>query len=97
MSTRLGQQRVGGKLEGDSPSGRPVRSWGNNTKVGAKEVGSTADRLLELRVRIPPEAWMYVCCVVCCPIEVSATRRLLVQRSSTDCGVFLCVIVKPQK
>ena len=27
--------------------------------------GSTADRLLGLRVRIPPEAWMSVCCGCC--------------------------------
>jgi hypothetical protein len=36
---------------------------------------STADRLLGLRVRIRPEAWVFVryeCCV-CCPVEVSAT------------------------
>ena len=36
---------------------------------------STADRLLGLRVRIPPGAWMVVrCeCCVCCQVEVSAT------------------------
>ena len=26
---------------------------------------STADRLLGLRVRIRPEAWMFVCCKCC--------------------------------
>jgi hypothetical protein len=30
--------------------------------------------------------------VVCCQVEVSATRRSLPQRSPTDCGVSLCVI-----
>ena len=29
--------------------------------------------------------------VVCCQVEVSATRLSLVQRSPTDCGVSLCV------
>jgi hypothetical protein len=28
--------------------------------------------------------------VVCCRVEVSATGRLLVQRSPTDCGVSEC-------
>jgi len=30
--------------------------------------------------------------VVCCQVEISATSWSLVQRSSTDCGVSLCVI-----
>jgi len=30
--------------------------------------------------------------VVCCQVEVSATRWSLVQRSPTDCGASLCVI-----
>jgi hypothetical protein len=30
--------------------------------------------------------------VVCCQVEVSAMDWLLVQRSPTDCGVWLCVI-----
>jgi hypothetical protein len=48
--------------------------------------GSAAACLLEVRVRITPGAWISVCCV-CCQVEVSATGRFLVQRSSTDCGV----------
>ena len=51
--------------------------------------GCAADRLLGLRVRIPPGAWMSVCCE-CCQVKVSATGRSLVQRSPTDCGVSLC-------
>ena len=37
--------------------------------------GSAAARLLRLRVRILPGAWMFVCCEcgVCCQVEVSAT------------------------
>ena len=35
---------------------------------------STAARLLRLWVRIPPGAWMSVVSVVCCQVEVSATR-----------------------
>ena len=49
---------------------------------------STAARLLRSWVRIPPRAWMFVCCQV----EVSATSWSFVQRSPTDCGVSLCVI-----
>jgi hypothetical protein len=30
--------------------------------------------------------------VCCCQVEASETRRSLVQRSPTDCGVSLCVI-----
>jgi hypothetical protein len=52
--------------------------------------GSTAARLLGLRVRIPPTAWMSVVSVVCCQVEVSATGWSLVQRSPTECGVCEC-------
>ena len=34
---------------------------------------SAASRLLRLRVRIPPGAWMFVVSVVCCQVEVFAT------------------------
>jgi hypothetical protein len=42
---------------------------------------------------------LFVCCVcvVCCQVEVSATRWSLVQRSPTDCGASLCVIKKPRR
>jgi hypothetical protein len=55
---------------------------------------SEAARLLRSWVRIPPWAWMFVCCIccVCCQVEVSATSWSLVQRSPTDCGASLCVI-----
>jgi hypothetical protein len=33
--------------------------------------------------------------VVCCQVEVCATRLSLVQRIPTDCGASLCVIKKP--
>ena len=44
-----------------------------------------------------PTAWMslYLGSLVYCQVEVPATGRSLVQRSPTDCGVSLCVIVKP--
>jgi hypothetical protein len=36
---------------------------------------------------------MFVSCeCLCCQEEVSATDRSLVQRSPTDCGVYLSVI-----
>jgi hypothetical protein len=54
---------------------------------------SAAECLLGSWVRIPPGAWMFVCCeCLCCQVEVSATGRSLVQRSPTDCGVCLSVI-----
>jgi hypothetical protein len=40
--------------------------------------GSAADRLLGLRVRIPPVAWMSVVSVVFCQVEFSATGRSLI-------------------
>jgi hypothetical protein len=40
--------------------------------------------LLGLWVRIP----LSLVSVMCCRVEVSASGRSLVQRSSTDCGVF---------
>jgi hypothetical protein len=58
---------------------------------------STAARLLRSWVRIPLEAWMFVCCEsLCCQVEVSATDWSLVQGSPTDCGASLCVIKKPR-
>jgi hypothetical protein len=35
--------------------------------------------------------------VVCCQAEVSASGLSLVQRSPTDCGVRLSVILKPRQ
>ena len=35
--------------------------------------GSAVARLLGLRVRISPEAWKSVRCVVCCQVEVSVS------------------------
>jgi len=60
---------------------------------------STAARVLELLVRIPPGAWMSVCCecYVCCQVEVSATSWPPVQRSPTDCCASECVISKPHE
>jgi hypothetical protein len=57
---------------------------------------SAAKRLLRSRVQILPGAWTFVSCeCLCCPVEVSATGRSLVQRSPADCGVcFECDQVK---
>jgi len=54
---------------------------------------STAARLLRSWVQIPPRAWQFVCCQV----EVSATDWSFVQRSPTDCGALLYVIMRPRK
>ena len=59
---------------------------------------STAARLLRSWVRIPPGAWMSVCCECCVlSVEVSAKSWSLVQWSPTDCDASLCVIKKPQE
>ena len=54
-----------------------------------------AARLLGLRVRISPVAWMSVSCKCCVfyQVEVSATDRFFVQRNPTECGVCVCVCV----
>ena len=49
-----------------------------------------AARLLGLRVRILPGAWMSVASIVCCQLEVSASGWSLFQRITTDCDVFEC-------
>jgi hypothetical protein len=52
-----------------------------------------AERLLGSWVPIPPGAWIFFSCeCLCCQVEVSATGRSRVQRSSTDCGVCLSAI-----
>jgi hypothetical protein len=48
-----------------------------------------AARLLGLRVRIPPRAWISASCE-CCQVEVSASGWSLGQRSPTECGVSEC-------
>jgi hypothetical protein len=47
--------------------------------------------LLSLWVRIPPEAWTFVCCE-CCQVEVFATSWSLVRKSRTDSGASFYVI-----
>jgi hypothetical protein len=51
---------------------------------------SAVARLLRSWVRIPPAAWMFVCCEYCVLSEFSATGRSPVQRSATECGVSVC-------
>jgi hypothetical protein len=52
-----------------------------------------AARLLRLCVRIPPGAWMSVCCN-CCVFSSRGSCEELITRpeESNDCGVSLCVI-----
>ena len=53
-----------------------------------------AARLLELRVRIPPEALIAVSCVCVCvcalSVDIPATDRSHLQRSPTECDVSEC-------
>jgi len=49
---------------------------------------SAAARLLGLWVRIPPVAWMFVCCDFCVlSVAVCTSGWSLVQRTPTECGV----------
>jgi hypothetical protein len=75
-------QNIPHKMQNADPSGRAVYS------------GSVATRLLGLRVRIPPEAWMSVSCVCVgrCEVGVSAKGRSLIQMNPTECGVSLSEI-----
>jgi hypothetical protein len=52
--------------------------------------GSAASSLLVLRFRSPPGARMFVSCIVCCQVVVSATGWSLVQMTPTECGVSEC-------
>jgi hypothetical protein len=57
---------------------------------------STAARLLRYWVRIPPGAWMFICCV-CCQVERSLRRADHSSKGSpTECGASLCVIKEPR-
>ena len=40
-------------------------NWGRSQWQRGLRSGSAAARLLRVRVRIPPEAWMFVCCECC--------------------------------
>jgi len=59
-----------------------------NRVAAGRRRESAAARLLGLRVRIPPGAWISVfVSVVCCQVVVSATGQSLDQKSPTECGV----------
>ena len=58
--------------------------------------GSAAHRLLGLRVRIPPWAWMSVSCE-CCQVHISLSRGDRLSRGFLQSVVYLSVIVKPQQ
>ena len=53
---------------------------------------SPAARLLRLWVRIPPGAWMFVCCDCCVLSGRGLCDELItrLERSPTDCGASLC-------
>ena len=60
--------------------------------------GSGATRLLGLWVRIPPEAWMFVCCE-CCVLSGKGLCVGLITRpeESFPSVVCLSVVVKPRE
>ena len=58
---------------------------------------SSATRLLDLWVRIPPGHGCLSHENVCCQVEVPATSWSLVQNSPTDCGASLCVTCIPEE
>jgi hypothetical protein len=55
--------------------------------VAERSKARVCGRLLAGIAGSNPGADMDVVSVMCCPVEVSATGRSLVQRSCTDCGV----------
>ena len=63
-----------------------ANGWEFNSLISMATPVPVVAGLLRLWVRIPPEAWMFVVCVV------SATSWLLVQRSPPECVASLCVI-----
>ena len=54
--------------------------------------GSAAARLLGLRVRIPPGAWMFVCCVVCCVLSGRGVCDEPITRTEESYWLW-CVVV----
>ena len=58
--------------------------------------GSVAARLLRSWVRIPPGAWMFVCCEYCELSGRGLCEELYTRPEESDCGE-LCVIKKPQE
>jgi hypothetical protein len=74
----------------DEQTFRVIAQWPRGLRRGF-----AAARLLGLRVRIPPGAWMCVSCECCLwSGEVCATGRSLVESSSTECGVFKADITR---
>jgi hypothetical protein len=63
-----------------------------NTKCQLLRRGSAADPLLGLRVRIPPGAWMFVCCECCvCQVEVYCDGLIIrPEESYRLCCVIVC-------
>jgi hypothetical protein len=53
--------------------------------------GSAAIHLIGLWVRIPPRAWMSVCCE-CCVLAGRGICDELITRPEDSCGASLCVI-----
>jgi len=55
---------------------------------------AVAVNLLKLWFRIPPTAWMFICCdfCVCCDVGIYETSCSLVQRIPTEFRGSLCVI-----
>jgi hypothetical protein len=64
---------------------RNGQTWRSHWPRGLK----AAARLLGLRVRILPDAWLFVSCtcVVLCQVEVYASGWSLVPRRPSECGV----------
>jgi hypothetical protein len=85
------------QIEGDGRLGRYVAGSLSHWPRGLRR-GSAAVRLLGLRVRIPLEAWMSVCCE-CCALSGRGLCVGLVPRPEESYRVWcvqMSVIVKPR-
>jgi hypothetical protein len=60
-------------------------------------LGCAVDRLLGLRFRILPVAWLCVLCIFVLSARGLCVGPITRPEESTECGVSLCVLKKPQE
>ena len=81
---------AGPALVGQEGKKHPIVQWDPSQGLCRLRRGSAAIRLLGLRVSISPGSWMSLVSVPLCVVSGLTTGRSLVQRSLTECGVYVC-------